>query len=107
MTPWDGIRAKLSRVEFRMNCHIDKFLLKPFLNCRKTTVYRSALVSCLPSFLSQHCKMTQCSMSRMHGAHSGKAGQSGRVRHVATGYYANVASQNQQTTVQRTEVDIE
>ena len=107
MTPWDGIRAKLSRVEFRMNCHIDKFLLKPFLNCRKTTVYRSALVSCLPSFLSQHCKMTQCSMSRKHGAHSEKAGQFGRVRHVATGYYANVVSQYQQTTVQRTEVDIE
>ena len=92
-----AFRVKLSKVEFRMNCHIDKFLLKPFLNCSKTTVYRSALVSCLPSFLSQHCKMTQCSMSRMHGAHSEKAGQSGRVRHVATGYYANVASQNQQT----------
>ena len=46
-------------------------------------------------------------MARMHGAHSEKAGQSERVSHVATGYYANVASQNQQTTVQRTEVEIE
>ena len=42
-----------------------------------------------------------------NGAHIERADQSGRVRHVAIGYYANVASQYQQTTVQCTKVDIE
>ena len=42
-----------------------------------------------------------------NGTHSERADQSGRVRHVGIGYYANVASQYQQTTVQCTKVDIE
>ena len=98
-----AFRAKLSKAEFRMNCHIDK-------NPNWLVAKQRFTVQHLSAVCRLFCRNTVKWLSargQVHGAHSEKAGQSGRVRHVETRYYANVASQYQQTTVPRTEVDIE